>query len=104
MSVSSTHVAPLSKGGRESRDFPCTRCGACCRNLGNAPLYSHLDRGDGICRHLNTSSNLCGIYETRPKICRVADMFSAFEGRLTWREYVDLNRQSCDALRMQTNY
>ena len=87
----------------ESRVFPCNHCGACCRNLGNSPLYAQLDRGDGICCHLNTSNNLCGIYETRPEICRVADMFSAFEGHLTWPEYVDLNQRCCDALRMQTS-
>ncbi len=30
----------------------------------------HLDRGDGVCRHL-TDDNLCAIYETRPKECRI---------------------------------
>ena len=83
------------------RIFPCNRCGACCRNVGNVALYAHLDRGDGVCLHLNINTNLCRIYETRPQICRIADMFSAFEEHLTWQEYVDLNLQSCDALRTQ---
>ena len=83
---------------RGSRTFPCTACGACCRNLNHSPLYADLDRGDGICRHLDIRTNLCRIYETRPKICRVAEMFEAFNDRLTWQEYVDLNLQSCHEL------
>ena len=75
--------------------FPCTACGACCRNLRGAPLYSALDRGDGVCRHLGADDNLCRIYETRPEICRVAAMYKAFEDRLTWPEYVDLNLRAC---------
>ena len=82
-----------------NRIFPCTACGACCRNLSYSPLYANLNRGDGICRHFDASTNLCRIYETRPKICRVTDMFEIFEDRLTWEEYVDLNLQSCRELR-----
>ena len=85
-----------------NRIFPCIACGACCRNLGHAPLYASLDRGDGICCHFDISTNLCRIYESRPKICRVTDMFKAFEGRFSWDEYVDLNLQSCHELRART--
>ena len=82
----------------EVRVFPCTRCGACCRNLVKSPLLAQLDRGDGVCRHLDANTNLCRIYETRPKICRVSDMFSAFQDRLSWAEYVALNQQACREL------
>ena len=77
------------------RTFPCTACGACCRNLGGAPLYARLDRGDGVRRHLDAGTDLCRIYETRPKICRVADMYEALADRLAWPEYVALNRRAC---------
>ena len=83
-------------------EFPCTRCGACCRNLGKSSLFSQLDRGDGVCRHLDVNTNLCQIYETRPKICRVSDMFGAFEDRLTWGEYVALNQQACRELQARS--
>ncbi len=53
-----------------STAFPCTRCGLCCRHL----LGGTLDRGDGVCRHLDEASDLCGIYEERPEICNV-DLF-----------------------------
>ena len=54
--------------------FPCAVCGACCRSLDSSPLLAALDRGDGVCRHLDEESNLCGMYDERPEICRVEDM------------------------------
>ncbi len=97
------YVSPPKDAGPSNRIFPCTACGACCRNLSHSPLYASLDRGDGICRHFDTGTNLCRIYEIRPKICRVTEMFEAFEDRLTWEEYVDLNWQSCRELRARTH-
>jgi len=48
--------------------FPCTRCGACCRRVGD------VDPSLGSpCMHL-TADNECAIYETRPFFCRVDDM------------------------------
>ena len=88
---------------RGNRIFPCIACGACCRNLIHSPLYATLDRGDGICHHFDIGANLCRIYETRPKICRMTEMFEAFEDRLTWEEYVDLNLQSCHELRSRAH-
>ena len=32
----------------------------------------------------------------------MTEMFEAFEDRLTWEEYVDLNLQSCHELRART--
>ena len=90
--------ATLDAPGSEPRIFPRTRCGACCRNLGTSTLFFELDRGDGICRNLDLNTNLCRIYETRPKICRVSDMFSAVQDQLTWTEYVTLNQQACRKL------
>jgi len=90
---------PPPAGRHESRLFPCTRCGACCRNLGKSSLFSQLDRGDGVCRHLDVNANLCLIYETRPKICRVSDMYAAFQDQLSWTAYVALNQQACRELR-----
>ena len=101
--VDSTYLYVNSMDSDQSnRNFPCTACGACCRNLRHTPLYASLDRGDGTCLHFDTGTNLCRIYESRPKICRVAEMFEAFEDRLTWEEYVDLNLQSCHELHAQT--
>lgn len=56
--------------------FPCTQCGACCRRI--HLLSSELDRGDGACLHLVEHEDgraTCGIYDTRPVICRVDDLY-----------------------------
>lgn len=53
------------------RPFDCERCGLCCRSLQGHEMYRHLDRGDGVCRHLVEHTNLCGVYENRPDECRV---------------------------------
>ena len=37
--------------------------------LAGSLLLAELDRGDGVCRHLNDKSNLCRIYDDRPPIC-----------------------------------
>ena len=44
----------------------CTRCGACCV----APDIAALDKPLGLrCPHLG-ADNLCGVYDSRPSICR----------------------------------
>jgi uncharacterized protein len=44
----------------------CSRCGTCCV----APDIAALDKPLGVrCLHL-TEQNTCGIYESRPPICR----------------------------------
>lgn len=58
--------------------FPCTSCGACCRRLWMMPAAVLKEQGlqtneHGHCTHL-TADNLCSIYVTRPKICRVDEL------------------------------
>lgn len=66
--------------------FNCDMCGECCRNLDKSELYKELDRGDGVCIYLE--GNLCGIYESRPLICRVDEAYDAFfSGVMTKHEY-----------------
>ncbi len=78
--------------------FKCDRCGCCCRNLGMSPLYSELDRGDGVCRYL--SGNLCSIYEDRPLLCRVDDCYDLFFKEIMDREeYYRQNEEICKALK-----
>jgi len=55
--------------------FPCSMCGACCRQWGNVP--ADLREGvvpdtNGVCPHL-TADNRCSIYATRPAVCRVEE-------------------------------
>lgn len=48
--------------------WKCIKCGACCHHV--EYVYPDLDRGDGVCKNLNRDMT-CGIYETRPPLCRV---------------------------------
>ncbi len=78
------------------KPFPCTACGHCCRNVHLSEQTNYLNRGDGICRHLDTSTNLCLIYQDRPLVCRVEDFYKAYLTQVyTWEEFVDLNLQIC---------
>ncbi|WP_084722394.1 YkgJ family cysteine cluster protein [Photobacterium aquae] len=79
--------------------FPCNGCGKCCANVHLSDQTRTLDRGDGICRHLDTISRQCQIYEERPDICRVALQFERhYAAQFTWDEFVSLNLAICEQL------
>ena len=83
----------------ELKTFPCTQCGACCRHVNLSELTKHLDRGDGICRHYDLDSKLCGIYERRPEICRIDTFYQKhLKEQFTWNEFVELNLIACKQL------
>lgn len=79
--------------------FPCNGCGACCKSVGMAPEVAGFDRGDGVCRHFDDEASRCGIYENRPAICNVQQMYELrFKRDYAWPEYVALNLQACAGL------
>lgn len=79
--------------------FPCTSCGKCCRRVYLSEKTAYLDRGDGICHHLDESTNLCQIYENRPLVCRIEDYYKAhLAEQYTWEEFVQLNLEWCEKL------
>lgn len=80
-------------------EFPCDRCGLCCRNLKNISLYDDLDRGDGVCKFLDELSNLCTIYINRPMKCNVVAAYELFSNRIGYEEYIALNIEYCRRLK-----
>ena len=66
--------------------------------IGNIPQLRQFDRGDGTCCHL-TSANLCDIYEERPEVCRVDNMYAHFKDLMTEDEYVDSIEELCRILK-----
>lgn len=65
-------------------------------NLKKSSIYSELDRGDGVCYFLDDDSKLCSIYENRPLICNVDEMYKRFfREEMTKEEYYNLNYESC---------
>jgi Fe-S-cluster containining protein len=91
-----------------SADFPCTRCGACCKSVHLSPATAWLGGADGVCRHLDEHSLTCTIYERRPDVCNVKVMFKRhYESTVTWTAFVVANQRACvelvaqqDALRV----
>jgi hypothetical protein len=79
--------------------FPCEKCGNCCRNLSNSPLYKELDTGYGICRYFDESTNECTIYENRPLICRVDEFYEKnLKSVISKEKYYEKNKIACRKL------
>jgi Fe-S-cluster containining protein len=79
--------------------FPCTECGACCKSLKGVLLLQDLDRGDGICKYFNETTNLCMIYEERPLLCNIDKSYELiFFSEMTKENYYELNIASCNLL------
>ena len=80
--------------------FPCEACGACCRNIRHANFAHELDRGDGICKNLDETTNLCKIYANRPIFCNVDAYYEKFLSKTMRRQdFYALNKKICDALK-----
>jgi uncharacterized protein len=79
--------------------FPCTICGECCRQIKLAEETKWLDRGDGICQYFNEHLNQCNIYDERPRICKIDEMFDAYYHEVMTREkFYQLNAKCCNIL------
>lgn len=79
--------------------FPCSSCGLCCQNMGDIPELKSFDLGNGICKHLNVANNSCNIYETRPNICRIDEMYKIkYSKFFTKNEFYMENAKVCNIL------
>lgn len=80
--------------------FNCDKCGICCKCITLSDIYSHLDRGDGVCKYFNDDTNLCSIYPNRPDICNVDKVYEKYYSELLPREdFYRLNKECCLELR-----
>ena len=79
-------------------EFKCDKCGLCCQNLHNNPLYSDLDDGTGVCIHYDRDTHLCKIYENRPTKCNVEKAYTALGFEISYEEYLALNYDACRKL------
>ena len=61
------------------------------------PELMEFDRGDGACRYL--VNNECSIYENRPLICRIDEMYEEeYSKSYTKEEFYQLNLKVCHEL------
>lgn len=85
--------------------FKCQRCGACCKLVGLSvipEIKALAKENTDACRHL-LPNNLCAIYETRPLLCRVDELYEQMKPELknkqTREEWHRLNYDNCKLLR-----
>lgn len=80
--------------------FECDRCGLCCRHIKGIKELENFLLDDESCINLDKTSNLCKIYDKRPDICRVDEMFKkVFYKFISKEEYLNLNASSCKKLK-----
>lgn len=78
----------------------CTKCGNCCRHVGDVPSMASYARPDGSCKFLE--NNICTIYENRPPICNVAWVYEHFfKGKVSEEEFYQKTEEACEKLRME---
>lgn len=78
--------------------FLCDQCGKCCEKVYTSEIYRYLADDTGRCKYLK--DNLCSIYENRPLICRVDEMYeSYYKEVMTLEEFYTLNYKACDVLK-----
>ncbi len=71
--------------------FPCTKCGACCKNV--RLVLPNFATKDGSCKHLS-KDNECQIYDKRPLLCRIKEAKKLFQP-MTDKKYIDINIRDC---------
>lgn len=80
--------------------FLCNKCGLCCKRINLIEQLVKYDNGQGVCMYL--IDNLCSIYEKRPLVCRVSDMYKVFFFKYFSKpEYYRLNMEMCRNLQQQ---
>lgn len=84
-------------------NFPCTKCGACCKRSYLLPFFIYTNSKTGICSKLE--NNLCSIYYQRPDICKIK-LPIGFKGTL--KEYYKITAMFCNKFikedKMNNNY
>lgn len=81
--------------------FACSRCMECCRRVHLLPQTAAMDRGDGVCRHLDELNKGCRIYDERPDICRIDLQYANhYQQEMTWEVFVRINEAGCKQLQM----
>jgi hypothetical protein len=101
--------------------YPCESCGSCCRQIGSvvegavklcqenpdAPdlvklvaMFPYAYDISGCCTALDQNTNKCVIYENRPIVCNMAELYKEFySAAMTEEEYYEQSKESCKMLR-----
>lgn len=72
-------------------------------SVSKSAVYEKMDRGDGVCKHFDDSLKLCTIYEKRPLLCNIDEMYNQFFCEImSKKEYYNLNYAGCKMLKEQS--
>ena len=100
------------------KPFPCNGCGGCCRKIALAVAFAkqagfpdevchfpYTWDEQGVCEML-TPGNRCKVYERRPLLCNVKEMYKYVEEyfknnnkSIDYDTYIEYNTQACKLLR-----
>ena len=79
--------------------YPCSGCGLCCQNISGVEQLKEFDLGNGVCKHYNIATKECSIYENRPTICKVDEMYEkVYKRDYTKLDFYKLNAEVCNRL------
>ncbi len=82
--------------------FPCSSCGICCQNISTIKELKEYDLGNGICKYFDRINNKCIIYENRPQVCRIDEMFEEeYNSFFSKKEFYIENAKVCNILQEQ---
>ena len=79
--------------------FKCSGCGCCCKRVGKVIEKYNIDfpykyDENGVCEML--IDNKCSVYDTRPLICNVDEMFKF--SKLSKKNYYAINHKACNIM------
>lgn len=81
--------------------FPCSGCGLCCKKISEIQALKMFDTGSGVCLHLS-SEGQCNIYETRPEVCRVGEMYEKhYKDSYSRNSFYEMNAIICNDLQQK---
>jgi Fe-S-cluster containining protein len=75
--------------------FPCTKCGACCKNISGFGLPTKPETTE--CLYLG-ENNECKVYDTRPDVCRIDDIYNKSFQNLDKDYFYKVTADSCNYL------
>ena len=91
-------------------NFPCTKCGLCCKQLANTlanqhslpqklqdllSIFPYRPKPDGSCPKL-TEDGLCSVYDSRPIICNINLAAQVLNHDIT--DWYRINAENCNNL------
>jgi len=85
---------------KKSQNFSdiCSGCGICCKMVAHLQYFPEPIDENGACTHLK-EDNSCSIYEDRPLICRVDDMYEVLKKHFkSKQEYIKLTVDTCNLM------